>query len=198
MTKRSEGLSDADLVAKSISGDEAAYGMLIDRYFSLVVGTAFHKVRNPEDARDVAQDAFVKAFHSLRNLDDPRRFPAWIKRIASNMAIDLLRKRRQTVVSLDEIEEKRAVATTEPVAPEMIDNEGQQNRTMLMILDSIEELPDTTRQAVELRFLESLDYEEIAERLDISQGAVRQRVSRGVRELRDKLEGLQWGSEFSA
>lgn len=192
-----EGISDADLVAQSIQGDEAAYGILIDRYFRLVVGTAFRKLQNPEDARDIAQDAFVKAYHSLHNLDDPRRFPAWLKRIAANLAIDLLRKRRHPVVSLDELEETHAVATTDAVAPEMIDHETQQNQTMLMILDSIEELPDTTREAVELRFLESLDYEEIAERLNISQGAVRQRVSRGVRELRDKLEGLQWGSDLA-
>jgi len=85
-------LTDAQLVERTLRGDMSAYGILVDRYRSLVYGLACHLVRNFHDAEDIAQEAFIKAYDSLSTLKDKANFSRWLRTIALNLCKMWLRK----------------------------------------------------------------------------------------------------------
>ena len=93
---------DSALVSRCLAGDDQSYAILLERHRNPVYTLVRHMVRNPDDAAEITQDAFVRAFQALPRFDPQFTFRAWIMRIASNQAIDFLRKRKLATVSLDE------------------------------------------------------------------------------------------------
>ncbi len=87
-------VEDRDLIAKARRGHVDAYNVLVSRWEKRVFNYLLRLVRNREDALDLSQDVFLKAYQNLRKLDDPAKFPAWLFRIAHNEAFSLLRKNR--------------------------------------------------------------------------------------------------------
>jgi RNA polymerase sigma-70 factor (ECF subfamily) len=180
---------DAPLVRRALAGDEMAYRDLLARYRNRVYGLALRMVQNADDAADIAQEAFVKAFQSLATFDLTKSFGAWIAKIAANLCIDHYRRRRLALVSLDAPidtdrgERTRELADGRP-APDELLGAGESERRMDALVES---LPPRYRMAVVLRYKEDLAYEEIASILDIPLGTVKARLHRAHRLLKRKL-----------
>src|SRR5947209_9785405 len=92
--------TDADLVARTLAGDIAAFEALVRRYRGLAFGLAYHQLGRFEDAEDAAQDAMVEAYLKLRHLREPERFAGWLRRIVAGKAAEVARRRREEPIAL--------------------------------------------------------------------------------------------------
>jgi RNA polymerase sigma-70 factor (ECF subfamily) len=180
---------ESSLVARAKAGDAAAFTSLVERYERKIFRLAKHITQNEEDAEDVLQDAFLKAFEHLQGFQEQSKFYTWLVRIAVNEALMRLRKRRSgQVYSLDE-----AVDTgEETVAREIAvwDNPEQrysQEELRAILRQAMDSLPPIFRTVFLLRDVEELSTEETAEALGISIPAVKSRLLRARLQLRDKL-----------
>jgi RNA polymerase sigma-70 factor, ECF subfamily len=181
---------ETDLVAKAQAGDGSAFSVLVSRYQNKIYRLAKHITQNDEDAEDVLQEAFLKAYEHLDSFQGNSKFYTWIVRIAVNESLMKLRKRRgDRTVPLDEPldtgEEtvKREIAVWD-------DNPEQQysQEEMREILDeAVQSLKPDFRTVFVLRDIEELSTEETAESLGISIPAVKSRLLRARLALREKL-----------
>src|SRR5947209_19377917 len=96
--------TDADLVARTLAGDIAAFEALVRRYRGLAFGLAYHQLGRFEDAEDAAQEAMVEAYLKLRHLREPGRFAGWLRRIVAGKAAEVARRRREEPLAPEEIE----------------------------------------------------------------------------------------------
>ena len=180
---------DHELVRASLDGDPTAYKGLVERYQTRIYHVCYGMVRNKEDARDMAQDAFIKAYKTLERFGFRASFYTWLCRIAMNVCIDHLRK--QKVRRADSFDE--GIASKESggvISMEHHRNDPsrtvERKRLYARIMDALEELPEAHKQVVVLRELEGLSYKEIAEVLDIPEGTVMSRLYYA----RKRLQGL--------
>jgi RNA polymerase sigma-70 factor (ECF subfamily) len=181
---------EQDLVARARQGDTASFSVLLRRYEGKIFRLAMNITQNREDAEDVLQEAFLKAYEHLDQFLGNSKFYTWIVRIAVNQALMKLRKRRSDrAVSLDEQIDTgedtvvREIAAWDP-DPEVRYSQQELNE----ILDSvINELAPIYRTVFTLRDVDGLSTEETAEALDLSVPAVKSRLLRARLQLRDKL-----------
>ncbi len=189
--KLNEPVSDElKLVRAAKAGDISAFEQLVHRYDRNVFRIAQHITQNREDAEDVVQDAFLKAYENLKNFQEQSKFYTWLVRIAVNEALMRLRRRRpERMVSLDE-----EVKTDEDSMPrEVADwspNPEQlytQSELRDILTKTIQGLPSSFRTVFVLRDVEGLSTEETAEALDLSIPAVKSRLLRARLQLRERL-----------
>ena len=181
---------EASLVAKAQAGDGEAFGALVRKYQSKIYRLAKHITQNDEDAEDVLQDAFLKAYEHLPGFQGNSKFYTWLVRIAVNEALMKLRKRRgDRTVPLDE-----PVDTGEEMVNREIavwdDNPEQrysQTEMQQILNDAVEELKPDFRTVFVLRDIEEMSTEETAEILGISVPAVKSRLLRARLALRERL-----------
>jgi RNA polymerase sigma-70 factor (ECF subfamily) len=178
------------LVQAAKAGDDSAYEQLVQRYERNVFRIAQHITQNREDAEDVVQDAFLKAYENLNQFQGNSKFYTWLVRIAVNEALMKLRRRRpERMVSLDEeikTEEDsmpREVADWSP-NPEQLYNQSELRE---ILTRTIQGLPPSFRTVFVLRDVEGLSTEETAEALDLSIPAVKSRLLRARLQLRERL-----------
>lgn len=174
-------MDEAALIAASRRGDVAAYDQLVGAYQDRVYQVAFRVTGNPEDAWDAAQDAFLKAFRSMRAFRGDAAFTTWLHRIAVNAALDIVRRRPPQT---QELLEAAAVPS------EHHDRELERRELQRRIQGAVAGLPMEQRVAVVLRDLQGLSYGEIASVLQIPVGTVRSRLSRARETLRHTLADL--------
>lgn len=184
------GTKDQVVVERVIKGDVDAFSILVDRYQDRIYSAVLNYVSNPEDAVDVVQDTFVKAYSKLRTFDSASAFYTWLYRIAVNSSIDFLRKRKSRPAdSLDD--EKYSESGFEPVSkdpstdPERVAVRAEQAGALRKAIAS---LSDKLRSVVVLHDVEGLSQEEVAEILGVPVGTVKSRVSRARAELRSILQ----------
>ena len=176
---------DAVLVARIARGDDVAFGTLYRRYLPLVVRWSLRQTGNRELAADLAAEVFAAALIASRRYDPDRgSVAAWLLGIANNK---LRESRRQRLIE-DSARRKLGLG---PIA---LTDAALERVEELASLDAdvaglVAALPEEQREAVMQRVVEERSYEEIARRLSCSQSVVRQRVSRGLRNLRSELEG---------
>ena len=154
--------SDGQLVAKAVGGDDSAFDELVWRYRTRVYHLALSKVRGRENALDIAQEAFVQAYLSLKTLREPEKFSAWLSGITSNLCRMHFRK-----------------ASELPIATEMIEDLGtpaEPDKKVELAREALDQLPNGTRSAAILYFVEEMKQTEIAEFLGISLAAVKSRI----------------------
>src|SRR5207249_8125315 len=178
------------LVASAKAGDVAAFEELVRRYDRNVFRIAQHITQNREDAEDVVQDAFIKAFSNLKQFQGQSKFYTWLVRIAVNEALMKLRRRRpERTVSLDEDVKTEDDSVPREVADWSPNPEQQYTQAELReILDrTIHGLPPTFRTVFVLRDVEGLSTEETAEALSLSVPAVKSRLLRARLQLRNRL-----------
>ncbi len=180
---------EAALVAAAKAGDPAAFSELVNRYESKIYRLAQNITRNREDAEDVMQEAFLKAYTHLDSFQGDSRFYTWLVRIAVNEALMKLRKRRGKEVSLDD-----PIETDEDLVPREIadwgpapDQRYERNQTNAILSEAIERLPPDFRMVFVLRDVEELSTEETAEILGLSIPAVKSRLLRARLRLRQQL-----------
>jgi RNA polymerase sigma-70 factor, ECF subfamily len=177
------------LVAAAQAGDITAFETLVGRYERKILRLAQNITQNREDAEDVMQEAFLKAYEHLSGFQGNSRFYTWLVRIAVNQALMKLRKRRTNVVSIDE-----DVNTGEDLIPREIEDWGpspedryKQTELSDILSEVIGDLDPSFRIVFQLRDIEELSTEETAEALGLSVPAVKSRLLRARLKLRQKL-----------
>ena len=182
-------LADEDLVALVLRGREDLYANLVRRYQRKLMAHVIRMVRNREDALEIVQDAFVKAYQHLARYDRKYRFSTWIYSIASNTAIDHLRRKRISTVSLDEpMQFDDGEVAREPEGPARTAEEIHEGREMLeLVEDAIGQLPENYRELLLLRHPGNRSYEEIANMTKLPLGTVKNRIFRARAKLREML-----------
>ncbi|MBZ5575177.1 MAG: sigma-70 family RNA polymerase sigma factor [Acidobacteriia bacterium] len=191
MTASSQaGFDETTLVTQARGGDNRAFAELVKHYEAKIFRLAQHITQNREDAEDVLQETFLKAYEHLDQFQGNSKFYTWIVRIAVNQALMKLRRRRtDKSVSLDETIDTGEDTVTREVAAWGEDPEQQFTREELgQILDaSIQSLAPTYRSVFLLRDVDDLSTEETAEALGLSVPAVKSRLLRARLQLREKL-----------
>lgn len=179
--------SDDELVTAAQGGDAAAMDELLRRHYDRVHAVCRRIAGGTRDADDAAQEAMIRVVRNLDRFDGRSAFGTWVYRIATNTALDELRKRKRRPqlrsVGEDDFGEQRQVEPVDQIAHRMIDSVVDR----ITIDAALAELPEEFRAAVVLRDVGDLDYAEIAEVLDLPIGTVKSRIARGRRQLIEKL-----------
>jgi RNA polymerase sigma-70 factor, ECF subfamily len=186
-------LDDREVVALACKGREAAFRELLARYEKPVFSLVVRMVRNPSLAEDLAQEAFIKAFHALGSYDPTYKFSSWLFKIANNLTIDHLRKRQLDTVSIhggpdartgeEEARTRISVADTSETPEEYTANRELGGQ----IEDAIGRLRPEYRTAILLRHVEGRSYEEVAEIMEVPLGTVKTYIHRARNELKELL-----------
>jgi RNA polymerase sigma-70 factor, ECF subfamily len=171
------GSDDRRLVEQCLAGDRGAFEQLVGKYQKTVYNLALRMVRNPDDAEDVAQGTFLKAFEKLSSYKSEFKFFSWLYRIGVNEALSFLEERRR----FDALDDADAVADTgssDPVEAEDV---------KVKIEAGLMDLKADYRAVVVLKHFEGLSYEEIAQILEIDEKRVKSRLFTARQMLRDIL-----------
>ncbi len=188
---------DHELVARARKGSQAAYRELLGRYQRPVFSLVYRMVRDREQAEDLAQETFVKVFNNIERYDPKYKFSSWIFKIATNLTIDVIRKKEPVTVSLDgsrnatsddEIEATRITVASDDENPEEL-LEARELGAEIEV--AIGRLRPEYRTAILLRHVEGNAYEEIAEIMGVPLGTVKTYIHRARGELRESLAHLR-------
>jgi RNA polymerase sigma-70 factor (ECF subfamily) len=181
-----ESLSTADeakLVMLARGDDRDAFGELVRRHQTRAYNTAYRLTGNRADALDVTQDAFVRAYDALGSFDRARPFAPWLNAIVTNLALNLL-QRRKPVAALDEARPLDSVTGD----PETNALKGEEQRR---VGAALLQLPPAWRAVIELRHFQELSYDEIAQVLELPPSDVKSHLFRGRARLREILEATE-------
>ena len=178
---------DQSLVERVQKGDKSAFDLLVRKYQHKVVKLISRYVRDPEEALDVSQEAFIKAYRALPNFRGDSAFYTWMYRIAINTAKNYLVAQGRRLPTVDigaqDAEQFEGPNTLKDYAtPEQL---LQRDEIQQTVFSAIEKLPEDLKTAITLREIEGLSYEEIAEAMSCPVGTVRSRIFR-AREAIDK------------
>jgi len=174
---------EARLIARVQAGDADAYDALVSKYLRRVVATAFSIVRNPHDAEDLAQEAFVKAYESIGRFRADASFGRWIGRIVRNLALDVVKHR--TKFRHEEITEAQPASRRDDAELPALRRDAAAR-----IDAALEELPDMQRLVARLFLIEEMEHAEIAAITGLSDGTVRSHLSLARTKLKTKLADL--------
>ena len=181
---------ELELVTKARTGDQAAFSSLVNRYEGKIFRLAMNIAQNREDAEDVLQESFLKAYEHLEQFQGNSKFYTWIVRIAVNQALMKLRKRKSDrSVSLDEQIDTGEDVVVREIAAWDPDPEEQLSRGELqtILTEAVDSLAPIYKTVFTLRDVDGLSTEETAEVLDLSVPAVKSRLLRARLQLRDRL-----------
>ena len=184
-------------IERAKRGDESAFEHLVLTHQDRVFTLAFHMLGSREDAADLAQEAFLKAWRSLSGFQGDSSFATWMHRLTTNLCLDHLRKqaRRQNIatpVSLDDEDSPLPEPADEGQDPHAHLERSERRRALTKALG---ELPDNYRRPLVMRELSGLSYQEIADTLNTDLGTVKSRIARGRERLRKIL--LRDGNFFA-
>lgn len=185
-------VADQVLVARVQSGDKTAFDLLVLRYQHRIVKLVGRYVREPADALDVAQDAFIKAYRALPEFRGESAFYTWMYRIAINTAKNHLasqaRRVRDAAVDIDEAQlYDTNTSLRDNATPERM---AMRDEIQEAVVDALEQLPEDLRMAITLRELEGMSYEDIAVAMDCPIGTVRSRIFRARDAINQRVELL--------
>lgn len=179
------------LLQKARQGDVEAFEKLIEAYQKKVFNIALRMLGNYDDAGDITQEVFIKAFRAIKDFREQAMFSTWIYKIATNSCLDELRKRKNKVLvsidedlKLDEGDLKKQIEDDKPTP----DIEVERNEVKKIVNDAINELSEEHRIVIVLRDIQGFSYEEIAEITKSPPGTVKSRINRARRALKEKLK----------
>ncbi|MFH0981191.1 MAG: sigma-70 family RNA polymerase sigma factor [Planctomycetota bacterium] len=182
------------LVRSARGGDEEAFGELVKMYHERVCGLAYGLVSNAEDAKEIAQQTWVKVWNKLRDFKGDAEFFTWVYRVASNASLDFLRhKTRLREDSLvDGVEPQEAFSRERaPSENPRPDREAERAEIRRVFEQALESLSSEHRLALTLREVEGLSYDEIAKVMKCRKGTVMSRIFYARRAMQEKLKELQ-------
>jgi RNA polymerase sigma-70 factor (ECF subfamily) len=165
----------ARLIIRAKAGDTTAFDQIIIEHQRRVISLAWRLLGNHEDARDAAQETFLRVYKSFGRFDPAQDFNGWLYRIAVNVCRDLARKRRSNHFSLEAVVESGAIA--EPVSPHNTESAALLAQEQAILLRALAALPEKERAAIVLRDLEGLETEEVARILGSRPTTVRSQIS---------------------
>lgn len=185
---------ERELIRRCLARDERAYRELVRSYQSAVVNLAWRITGNADDAAEVAQETFIRVLRSLSTYDRARPFRTWLFKIASNLALDVIRRRKRRPVSLEDLADEDG-PPIDPADPGPGPDEGLRiDRSDARFDALVREMPEHYQAILFLRYKEELAYEEISETLDLPLGTVKVRLHRAHEILRRKLLARGSGS----
>lgn len=181
-TPRPAEADDLALAAKTRAGDTAAFETLVRRYRNEVFALSYHFVRNREEAWDISQEVFIKAYRSIAQFRGDASFKTWLMRITANHCKDYLKKKRVNTVSFNE-----AIETGAPAYAAGPDDRLEHQELGAAIERAVDALPVKHREAFVLREYEGLSYQEMAEVMHCNIGTVMSRLHHARRKLQQAL-----------
>jgi RNA polymerase sigma factor (sigma-70 family) len=176
--------SDAELVAQSLAGNRDAFGRIVARYQSLLCSLAYSATGNLSQSEDLAQESFITAWKQLADLREPGKLRSWLCRISRNLTYDALRQQgREPSHQAELLEEISETHSPEPQPVEQtISNEEQ-----AILWRSLERIPEIYREPLVLFYREHQSIEAVAQNLELTEDAVKQRLSRGRKLLHEQV-----------
>ncbi len=187
MNKSMTNQDDQQIIRRTIGGETEVFGQLICKYQDRLYNGMVQIIRSESEAEDVVQDAFVLAFTKLKSFKGNSAFYTWLYRIAYNVAITRLRRRKPTVSLEGKGEHSRLDFPDSGPSP---DAELQRNEQARQLTQAMDRLSHEHRAILVLREMEELDYDTIAEILDLPIGTVRSRLHRARGHLREHLQAI--------
>lgn len=167
---------EEDLIKRCLNEDRQAQALLYHRYKRGMLNVAYRMLNNEEDAKDVLQDSFIKAFRDLNQLKNIHGFGGWLKRIIVNTSINHLKKKGLRIVSLSDALENQITDTE-------VENQDL-NWDVQIVREALLQLPDGYRTVLTLYLIEGYDHQEISEILGISKSTSLTQYSRGKKRLK--------------
>jgi RNA polymerase sigma-70 factor, ECF subfamily len=197
-TKAQEVAMDRLLIDRFRQGDQSAFEQMVSRYWDRIYTMVNQLLRNPQDAEEVTQDAFIRAHRGLVNFRGESAFSTWLYQIATNLARNRYwywwRRRRDQTISFDQpmgTDNETTLAEVFPAELETPEDAAVTQEFVNRVAECMAKLSPKHREILVLRNIKNLSYEEIADILDISVGTVKSRIARARESLRDKM-----GDEF--
>lgn len=171
-------VNEADWLVRAQRGDPEAFTYLVETYQKQVFNLCYRMLNDPNDAEDAAQETFLRAYNNMKRYDNSRPFPTWLLSIAAHYCIDQIRKRRMTIISMEDL----PCPDLPDIAPgpETTYTRCEEKRRVEAIL---EKLGPTDRAAVIMYYWYDLSYEEISRALSLTVSAVKSRLHRARRDM---------------
>ncbi len=198
-TQAFEPMTDEELIQSTLDGHTRAFDELVRRHSRKLHGMLLQMLNSEADAYDVAQESFLKAFHSLRYFKGQSSFYTWLYSIALNQGRNFLRKRkRENSFSLDDDVKGNPLEKNDELADRGLDSDPVRRANLTDLRRKLEhalaQLSPAHQEVVNLSDIQGLSHAEIAQRLDLSEGTVRSRLHYAHRQLQSLLEGEYLGS----
>ena len=181
-------LTDAELIKKYLKGEQMALEELVRRYFKQVFLFIKTFIKQDQEAEDITQETFIKAWKNLKKFDTEKKFKTWVFQIAKNTCIDYLRKNKK-MVSADSLQEEQMAISLEhmkdaaPLPEEIFDSLGFEKK----LEEVLNTLPENYRQTVSLHLQQDLTFQEISEVLNEPLNTVKSRYRRALMSIRQNL-----------
>jgi RNA polymerase sigma-70 factor (ECF subfamily) len=180
-------LDDATLLERCRQGNDLAWEALVRRYQGRVYSVAYHYMREPEEARDAAQEVFIRVYQRLETFQGGETFLPWLLSLARNCCIDRLRKRKvRTPASSVPLDDAPQIAAEQPTA----EDEASSRSAEKLLYRALDRLSDKNREIILLKEIQGLKLEEIAQMLSLPIGTVKSRSNRARIELARKVRVL--------
>ncbi|GAB0171369.1 RNA polymerase sigma factor SigW [Lysinibacillus sp. CTST325] len=179
-------------IKQVLKGDQNAFADIVSLYQHKLYQVCYRMLGNKQESEDIAQEAFVRAYMNLHTFDQKRKFATWLYRIATNLCIDRIRKKKPDyyldaeVAGTEGLDMYSQIAAADQLPEEQIEQMELQDR----IQYEIGRLPDKYRSVIVLKYIEELSLQEISEILDMPLGTVKTRIHRGREALRKQLNNL--------
>lgn len=173
-------------------GDQSAFEEIVSFYQNKVFQICYRMLGNSHEAEDAAQETFVRAYMNIHSFDEKRKFSTWLYRIATNLSIDRIRKKKPDyfldaeIKGSDGLTMYSQMSTDQRLPEEEVESMELQDYIQKQILS----LPPKYRSVIVLRYIDELSLQEISEVLDMPIGTVKTRIHRGREALRKKLRDL--------
>lgn len=179
-------------IKRVLKGDQSAFSDIVSHYQHSLYQVCYRMLGNKQEAEDIAQEAFVRAYMNLHTFDQKRKFSTWLYRIATNLCIDRLRKKKPDyyldaeVAGTEGLNMYSQISTDAPLPEEELEKMELQERVQY----EISRMPEKYRVVVVLKYIEELSLQEISEVLEMPLGTVKTRLHRGREALRKQLNSL--------
>jgi RNA polymerase sigma-70 factor (ECF subfamily) len=184
--------TDEELVARATAGDLDSFNQLVSRWERPIYALAYRTLGREEEARDVVQDAFLRAFRGLKGFKGEAKFSSWLYRITLNLCRDWIRReRRAPLVQVPEGDDSMNLAEQMPSPDESVEDLVSRREMSRAVSLAMAELPEEQRTAIMLKEYQGLTFQEIAELLDCPLSTVKTRLYQGLSVLRRRLERRQ-------
>ncbi len=181
----STSTSDIEIISLVVKGDQQAYAQLVGRYQNFVFTLAMRMLKNREDAEEVAQDVFVKAYRALADFRGASKFSTWLYTIVNSSCLSFLRKKKQELHSLDN---ERVFEQADSQDSGMAANQVEQKSRQVMVTKAIALLAPDDAEIITLFYKAEQSLEEIAQILGIEPNTAKVRLHRARTRLKEKME----------
>lgn len=179
-------------IAQVLKGDRNAYGEVVELYKDKVFQLCYRMLGNRHEAEDIAQEAFIRAYVNIHSFNLNKKFSSWIYRIATNLCIDRIRKKKPDYFLDAEVPGTEGLTMYSQIASDsaLPEDELESLELQETVQKEISKLPDKYRSVIVLKYIEELSLNEISEILDLPLGTVKTRIHRGREALRQQLRNV--------